>query len=284
MRKITRIIIIVFLITITTINISAQNRVIYSFDQITDDTGFIKLKWSEKDNGFIRITEIKQINDKKVQVKYRSNGVSQDFSKVQLCIPNVNLPVEIILVDENQREVILKDLDKDDVAYYSILNLYHRGFINGFPDNTFKGEQNITREQFAKMIVDVAEYKLKADVKSTYSDVPQDKWSRKYIMTLTDKGLISGTQGKFEPERGITFGEASALISKTFKFYTTTKRDKKDVDTPHWSDSSIHTLLEADVLKITDKLYDDYKPEKVMTRREAALLLSRVLLLQNDPA
>ncbi len=59
------------------------------------------------------------------------------------------------------------------------------GILNGFEDGTFKPNERITREQFAKILVE----SLKVESKNTdgnYVDIENDRWSRDYINRAKD--------------------------------------------------------------------------------------------------
>ena len=71
---------------------------------------------------------------------------------------------------------------------------------------------NVTRSQFAQLLVNASIYKGKIPKESNlslYSDVPSSHWAAGYIQTAITKGWMSGyLNGTFKPDKGITLQEA----------------------------------------------------------------------------
>lgn len=90
-----------------------------------------------------------------------------------------------------------------------INSLLDRGIIAGYPDNSFRPGNVITRAEYAA-IVDQAFPEI-ADERSTtdFSDVPAYYWAYPAIQTALRKGFISGyPNGEFRPEDVIQQQEA----------------------------------------------------------------------------
>ena len=49
------------------------------------------------------------------------------------------------------------DLTQDHWAYTAVNVMRERGILNGYPDGNFYPEQNVTREEFAKIVVNTLE-------------------------------------------------------------------------------------------------------------------------------
>ena len=67
------------------------------------------------------------------------------------------------------------------------------GIINGYDDDTFRGEEKITRAEFAVMVARML--KLPEQIESSnvyYIDVPASHWAAGSIEQLTDKKYFSG--------------------------------------------------------------------------------------------
>lgn len=96
-------------------------------------------------------------------------------------------------------------------------------YIEGFPDNTFKPQQKVTRQEAAVMMTRL--FGLRTDLIPTgYKDVTtMGEWSKGAIAAVTEQGLLSGNNGKFNPKASITKAEAisfidRALTKKTIEF------------------------------------------------------------------
>ncbi len=83
-----------------------------------------------------------------------------------------------------------------------ITKLIDAGVINGFPDGTFKPDQEVTRAQFAKLVAVAFALPTTGVTTSTFSDVAADHWAIGFIEAAVAKGWIKGyPDGTFGPER-----------------------------------------------------------------------------------
>ena len=65
-------------------------------------------------------------------------------------------------------------------AKNSIEELTERGVLNGFEDGTFRPNSSVTREQFAKILVEALELE-ESDIDVNFKDVSSNRWSHEYI-------------------------------------------------------------------------------------------------------
>ncbi|MGM0885147.1 MAG: S-layer homology domain-containing protein [Bacillota bacterium] len=123
-------------------------------------------------------------------------------------------------------------------------------YIEGFPDNTFKPHQKVTRQEAAIMMTRL--FGLRTDLMPTgYKDVAaMGEWSKGAIAAVTEQGLLAGNNGRFNPKAPITKAEAisfidRALTKKTIEYKRsgTYGNDKKRALVPN--DVS---LLAADII------------------------------------
>lgn len=66
-------------------------------------------------------------------------------------------------------------------AYGAIQNLAQQQIVNGFPDNTFKPELPVTREQFAVVLTTALKLPTDQRAPETFSDVPRSHWAFLYV-------------------------------------------------------------------------------------------------------
>lgn len=78
------------------------------------------------------------------------------------------------------------DVSESDWAYSAVSDLSAQGVMEGYPDGTFKGENNVTRFEMAQIIARlmVSESKLNADQKSVV-----DKLAAEYADELVNLGV-----------------------------------------------------------------------------------------------
>lgn len=256
--------------------VNAADRVIYDFTQYSDTSGEIELTWKEDNRDNIQIISYYLTKDNVLQVTYRTgNDIPEGFNK--RTINGIDFPVKIILQEQRVQEDILTDLPDDKTNRNDILNLYNRGIINGYSDNSFKPDNKVTRAEFFAMLVATADYEIDTDSQSAFSDVANDFWGKKYIITLANKGVVSGDgNGLCNPNGKITVGEVLAIIDRTFTFYDQS-RDYKKPTAAHWSNENFINTAKADIVRNIDAFYNPYTPNMEATRLQCATLLSRVL-------
>ena len=181
-------------------------------------------------------------------------------------------------------------------AESQIQALVEQATINGYPDNTFKPSNAISRAEFITVITKALNIKpmQQGDFTDTVSH-----WARTYIGGALDYGLIDSEDYyvaentyNFLPDQGITRGEMAEIIVKALgqdyaaRTYTGTLDNFVD-------NASIETELlgyvsQASSLGIINGYPDgSFGPHKSATRAEACVMLIRMqdqLVIKSDQA
>jgi len=92
---------------------------------------------------------------------------------------------------EQETELLYNDVTKEYWGYKAISAMSNDGVLNGFDDGSFRPEEAVTREQFAKMIVCA----LKLEEESTahsYFDAVDGAWYNKYLAAAEKYELMNG--------------------------------------------------------------------------------------------
>jgi hypothetical protein len=86
---------------------------------------------------------------------------------------------------------------------------------DGYPDDTFRPTNQVTRAQFAKMAVNGLGVAQKTPALPTFSDVPKSNIFYSYIEGAAAAGLVNGTGGgKFSPGSAITRQNVAAILGR----------------------------------------------------------------------
>ena len=84
---------------------------------------------------------------------------------------------------------------------------------------------NVTRAEFARMLVATSSYKDKVSAVSNVSpfrDVPYTHWAAAYVKTAVEQGWLTGyLDGTYHPEQNITLEEADTGVLKLLGYSTT---------------------------------------------------------------
>ncbi|HOM03700.1 MAG TPA: cohesin domain-containing protein [Acetivibrio sp.] len=110
------------------------------------------------------------------------------------------------------------DLDSSHWAYWAIKFVSYKKLFTGYPDGSFKPNQNITRAEFStavfKLLVSEKGLEEKEIEKFKFDDV-KGHWAQKFIEQLSDLGYINGyPDGTFKPNNNIKRSESVAMINR----------------------------------------------------------------------
>lgn len=145
--------------------------------------------------------------------------------------------------------------------------------VVGYPDGMFKPGRDITRAEFATMLV--KGFNLDdcgMPQKALFKDVPQNNWANAAIAKAVDEDLLAGyPNGKFEPNHKVTRAEALTSIAKGMTCDIDECRANEilskyaDGNTvPGWARIPVAKSLENGALK------DSPNPNMIFPNREAS--------------
>ena len=117
------------------------------------------------------------------------------------------------------------DVNSGDWFYDEVLIAVKKGYIDGYPDGTFKPNEKITREESAKILGTILN--LKGDLNTKFIDDSKiATWAKEYIDGLVDNGVINGYEDNtFRPKNNATRGEASKLVAESTLLDSNTSND-----------------------------------------------------------
>lgn len=94
------------------------------------------------------------------------------------------------------------DLDGYEWAQSAIEELAAKKVINGMGNGRFAPEGQLTRAQFAKMVVLALGYEPAVGYQARFSDIKAGEWYTPYVLKAAELGLIDGyTDGTFRPSQ-----------------------------------------------------------------------------------
>jgi secreted trypsin-like serine protease len=167
------------------------------------------------------------------------------------------------------------DVPDNNTFKETIYALAGDGVVKGFPDGLFRPEQNVTRGELAKFVVNgfgISPTSVIIPESGYFSDVPQNYVFSSYINTLKSEGIISGFEdGTFRPEQNVTRGELAKFIAKAGNYELNTYGNTpsfSDVDSSNTFYSLINTLKGYGVINGFED--GTFKPDTPVTRGELA--------------
>lgn len=158
--------------------------------------------------------------------------------------------------------------------------------INGYPDNTFRPENPISRAEF--IVMTNKAFDFTASTAINYSDVKTTDWFVADIARAKAAGYISGYEdGTMKPNRHISRQEVASIVARILSLQpadtaATLQRFSDNKTIASWSRDSIAAMVENGYLKG----YPDntFKAANSIKRAEAAVILTAVLSRQDGKA
>lgn len=150
-----------------------------------------------------------------------------------------------------------------------------KGLIKGYPDGTFRPDNNVTRAEFMALVNGAFGYTNKAAV--SYKDVPADAWYADAVAKAGAAGYISGYEdGAIRPDNPITRAEAATVIMRIKGFDADSGAVTKFIDAgevPAWSRGAVGAVAGAGIMGG----YPDgsFKAQDFITRAEAVVALNK---------
>ena len=131
------------------------------------------------------------------------------------------------------------DLDQAPWAETAITYLYNNGLVNGRSATEFAPQGEITRAEFAKLILAAYGVTIAEGVQtSAYSDVVSGEWYTPYVLTAAQYGLVKGyDDGTFRPNALVSRQEMAVMMYRAATTFGTQLPAKNEAKT--WTDNTI---------------------------------------------
>ncbi|MEK7672879.1 MAG: glycoside hydrolase domain-containing protein [Patescibacteria group bacterium] len=116
--------------------------------------------------------------------------------------------------DVDQYHSCFPDVKKEWFARY-ICFAKEKGWVQGYPNNTFKPAQNVNRAEAMKMLLNSRKIEVPANVNTNiFKDVKVGEWYAPYVKVAKDQ-KVTLAQNFFYPESSITRGEFSLFAYRS---------------------------------------------------------------------
>ncbi|GGD81825.1 glycosyl hydrolase family 18 protein [Paenibacillus nasutitermitis] len=183
-------------------------------------------------------------------------------------------PLEFVDVSQHWAKAAIKDMGS-------------RMVISGIGNNMFNPDQDITRAEFAAVIVRGLGLPLESGATS-FKDLKESDWYSSAVQTAYSNGLINGySDGTFRPKEKITREQAMLIIANAMKL-TGLKAKLSDAltdtilnpfkdasDVSEWAKSSVADNIQSEI--VSGKNDARLVPKSNITRAEVAVMIQRLL-------
>ena len=177
---------------------------------------------------------------------------------------------------------IYNDVKSTDWYADAVKTLTEKGIVSGDGTGYFYPTNNVTREQFVKMILEAIEVEVSAGNVS-FADVTSGAWYEAYIATAVTNGIVNGVgDGKFGVGTNITRQDMAVLIERVLNFKNI-EVEKAEVepfaDAANVADYAQNAVANMKAIGLIKGYDNNYNPKDNLTRAEAATVISSLLEL-----
>ena len=239
------------------------------------------------EQGFYALVAVKRALDGENSL-YRMDDVAAETGGTNTETPGIGL--EGKHDDVQMRPVIHPGITFSDITGHAnqqaIEALAQRGIINGKSEDSFDPDANMTRAEFATIVVQALGLPVN-ETASAFRDVAEQDWFCTYVNTAYAYGIVNGvSETEFDPNGTITREEAAVMTARAAKLCgmdtemdSTAARDilagfTDYVTASGWAAASLAFCYHAQILP-DDAM--EILPQQAITRSEIAQMLYNLL-------
>lgn len=188
--------------------------------------------------------------------------------------------------------VIWNPQDFDDVRTHwgkaDVNNIAARLDLKGNGDNTFSPDRQVTRSEFAELVVLSLGLMRQDAPQNKFPDVQESAWFRSSVALANEWGIVKGyNDGNFYGNQQMTREQGFAMIARAYRLVqpeatvsteqirTELSRYNDSSAVSAWAQEDVAQLIEAGIIQGSGK--ETLRPQATMTRAEVAALLARML-------
>lgn len=201
------------------------------------------------------------------------------------------LLVFVLLSEASADEATFKDVPKTHWAYEAIESLAKTGIVKGFPDNTFRPGDKMTREQFAIVLALTLKLPLDNKAPQIYSDVKREHRSFLYIDAT--KAFIptpadNSGSFNFNGEKPITREEAAEATVLSLNLKQNPRANAQLLKSMFTDYQSISPVYRNNVaLAVYSKIMSGhangtFNPKGALTRSEISVVMTKIKKLMEE--
>ena len=210
-------------------------------------------------------------------------GVAYDASKTY----DVTKPLTIVVTSEDGKTTTdytltatiaeqFSDVNPEDWFYNNVMAAVDAGIVSGQGDGIFNPYGQVTRRDFAIMVVKLllnGEEPEEAET-TPFTDVADDDYALNAIAYCAENGIISGYEGEFRPGDKITRQEAAAVMRNALELADASSDIElfsDDAKIASWAKGNVYACKAAGIF--TGDNMGNFNATSSLTRAEAASIM-----------
>ncbi len=185
---------------------------------------------------------------------------------------NTSVKLESIYQDANQISAW---------AYDHIGEATQKGFVNG-SNGKINPKSNITRAEFAKLMVSVLELDIDTGKAITFTDVKESDWFYPYVNVAYKEKIVSGySNNQFLPNKQITREEMATMIARVLGIDGKDgKANLADVDkVSSWAQTAVKAVVSSQLM---EGYNNRFNPKDLATREMSIVVAMRAYHYDGD--
>ncbi len=171
------------------------------------------------------------------------------------------------------------DVKECDWYFGYVEELTEKGIVSGDGTGKFNPNDNVTREQFLKMLIEASGIDAE-ETENSFADV-KDMWYKPYVLKAKGFGIVNGVSDtKFGIGANITRQDMAVMISRVIeKLGTETEKTDAEVfaDSDKVSDYAKDAVIFMKSIGLIEGYNNEYRPLDNLTRAEAAKVIYELL-------
>lgn len=260
---------------------------------VVKDESDVALAWDNVDLSPDKDTETKDNENTEDIEEIKDNTTTDTEIKDELVATEDKLALEskidvINYLDSSKNIVLKDDYIYTDVSsshkYFEAIKYFKNNeTINWFADGSFKPDQNITRIESLKIILNAFSYDRTENHNYSFDDISIDSWQNYYVQKWINLQVVDNTKNKlFYPWRSLNRVETLKLIINlkwdNIEEYRNKVYEIKDVSKDDWFYPYV-------VYAIENKLFTmenwEFVPTASVTRSEMLDIMYKIINLKN---
>lgn len=181
-------------------------------------------------------------------------------------------------------DITLTDLDAIAWAKDAVSLLLQRGIVSGYPDNTFRGENFVSRAEFVKMIVMAFDLYDSSLTTKQFADVGTDAWYNSYVASAVKAGVVTGiTPSVFGADQTIRKEDMMVMIYRALnamKVDLTPVRDNPTfadlADVSEYAINAVNIGYQTGLINGDDQ--NRFNPRSESNRATAAMMIYNAIV------
>lgn len=187
--------------------------------------------------------------------------------------------VTITAIASAAGKAVFTDVPTNNELGHAVEQLVEQKIISGYPDNTYRPSQQVTRGQVASLIDRALKLELKHE-KKTFKDVNGKSSHAASISRVQQAGIMDGyADGTFKPNDALTRAQMAKVLAIAFDLPKAKTYGFKDVSKDHWAAPHIDSMA---AVEITLGSKGNYMPNQAVTRGHYAQFMYRAILWNQD--